>query len=70
MSTITTDTTNDQGRLNLALVAMEMRWDNPHSNMAITTMTGEGREGFRAAVLPLIYICRQSCSKKHIKVSH
>ena len=63
MSGVIPDQTNDQARLNWALVAMETTWDNPHSNSAEVIMTGAGRGGFRAAVLPTKDVCRQTCKK-------
>ena len=71
MSGVIPETTNDQARLNWALDAMAMVWDNPHSDTAEVIMTGAGREGFRAAVLPSKDVCRQTCnrSRKKMKVS-
>ena len=69
MSGVLPDTTNDQARLNWALAAMEMTWDNPHSNMAEVIMTGVGRKGFRAAVLPTRDVCRQTCVRRRERVS-
>ena len=68
MSEVIPETPNDQARLNWALDAMAMTWDNPHSNVNEAVMTGAGREGFKAAVLPIRDVCRQSCSRRRLKV--
>ena len=68
LSGVIPDNTNDQARLNWALDAMQMVWDNPHSDMTVHTMQGQGRGQFRAAVLPARDVCRQSCTKKMIRV--
>lgn len=69
MTGVIPDNTNDQARLNWALEEMDMKWENPHSDMTHDTMVGEGREGFTAAVLPVKDVCRQTCTKKMIRVS-
>ena len=69
MSGVIPDNTNDQARLNWALEEMKMEWDNPHCDVTRDTMVGEGRDGFRAAVLPVKDVCRQTCSKRMIRVS-
>lgn len=69
MSSVIPDNTNDQARLNWALEEMKMEWENSHCDVTRDTMVGEGREGFRAAVLPVKDVCRQTCSKRMIRVS-
>lgn len=66
MSKVISENTNDQARLNFALQAMDMHWDNSHMSMITQAMMGEGRSGFRAAVLPVRDVCRQTCTKKII----
>ena len=64
MSSLLPADTDDQVRLNWALADMQIHWENPHSDMTKSTMTGEGRDGFKVTILPTKDVCRQTCKRK------
>ena len=64
MSSLLPADTDDQVRLNWALADMQIHWENPHSDMTDSPMTGEGRDGFKVTILPTKDVCRQTCEEK------
>lgn len=66
MSTVQPSTTNDQLRLNLALAAMGIYWEDKSIDIAWQPWHGRNSKGdFLVTLLPQITVCRAGACSRH-----
>lgn len=60
MPTVCPSSLDDQEKLNCALKALHITWDNADTDQTTTTVRGRCRNGLEVSILPYCHICRQT----------